>query len=160
MKYNNTSLVPVSVKKKQKKIKLWLNNLPIRTRLFLITFGVIVLFLVTIFLSNSLFLKPYYNSIKEKNLNSTLNRIASLDFSDTDEVGYASDKLCMQIKAMEESGNLQVIILDDSMGVFYCDSEGVISIDRFDRFSGARQWFNSLFEIQADYKGEDRKSVV
>lgn len=154
MKYNNTSLVPVSVKKKQKKIKLWLNNLPIRTRLFLITFGVIVLFLVTIFLSNSLFLKPYYNSIKEKSLNSTLYKIASLDFSDTDEVGYASDKLCMQIKAMEESGNLQVIILDDSMGVFYCDSEGVISIDRFDRFSGARQWFNSLFEIQSDYKGD------
>lgn len=154
MNSNNTAFVPISVRNKAKSFKQYFNNFPIRTRLFLITFGVIVLFLTTIFLSSSIFLKPYYHSIKEKNLHFTLNKIAALDFSDTDQAGYASDELCLKINAMEESGNLQVIILDDSMGVFYCNSEGMISIDRFDRFSGARQWFNSLYEIQSDYKGD------
>ncbi len=145
---------PIALKDKwYRKLNTFFYNFPIRTRLFLITFGIILLFLVIIFLCNSLFLKPYYRTNKEQGLKQTLHRIAVLDFSDTLEGGYASEKLSMQIKSMEESKNLQIIILDDSLGVFYCDSEDSI-IDKFDRFSGARQWFNSLFAMEPDYKGD------
>lgn len=154
MNQNNTSLVPVSGKKKwYERFNSFVRNLPLRARLFFITFGIIILFLTIIFLCTTFFLKPYYHRIKEQSLKSTLNKIATLDFSDTVDGGYASDKLCMEIQAMEEFGNIQVIILDDSMGVFYCNSEDMY-IDKFDRFDGARQWFNSLFAIEPNYKGD------
>ena len=84
-------------------------NLPIRVRLFLITFGVILLFLVIIFSSNTLLLQPYYNYMKEKKLTSTLLKISALDLTDADDTGYASDKLAMKLKSCEEDGNIRMI---------------------------------------------------
>ncbi len=131
------------------------NHLPIRTRLFLITFGLILLFLAIIFCTNSLLLKPYYRSMKEKKLNATLVKIVAMDFSDTDENGYASENLSVKLKSMEESGNLQLIILDENLDLFYCQSEGIPMVNRFNRLTGARQWFNSVFElIGENYKGD------
>lgn len=148
-----TSLVPADNRRKwYEKLNDAVQNFPIRTRLFLITFGVILLFLVIIFFCNSLFLKPYYQNNKEQSLKQTLHKISMLDFSDTVEGGYASENLSAKLRYMEEAENIQVIILDDSLGVFYCESEDTV-FDKFDRFSGARQWFNSLFEIEPDYKG-------
>lgn len=143
------------VRKIFKKFWTGANNIPIRMRLFIGTFGLILVFLAIIFVTNSVLLKPYYHSMKEKKLSSTLDRISALDFSDTDEDGYASADLCMKFRAMEESGNIQMIILDEGMNLFYCDSERTASVNRFDRASGARQWFNSVFEmIGQDYKGD------
>ncbi len=130
-------------------------NLPLRVRLFLITFGVLLLFLGIIFLTNTFLLKPYYHYMKEKKLTSTLLKISSLDLSDTDEQGYASDRLSMQLKSLEEEGNIVLILLNDDLDIIYYDGEGLVGARSPDRFDGARQFFNSLFEMsEKEYKGE------
>ena len=68
-------------------------GLPIRVRLFLITFSMSLLFLAIIFITNTLLLQPYYNYMKEKKLTSTLHEISGLDLSDRDESGHASGEL-------------------------------------------------------------------
>lgn len=130
-------------------------NLPIRVRLFLITFGVILLFLVIIFSSNTLLLQPYYNYMKEKKLTSTLLKISALDLTDADDTGYASDKLAMKLKSFEEDGNIRMIILDDSLRILYFESDGMAALSHPDHYDGARQFFNSLFEMsEKEYRGE------
>ncbi len=142
------------LKKAFQKLAVKANNLPIRMRLFLVTFGVILVFLLMIFASNSLFLKPYYNQMKEKTLSSTLEKIATLDLSDTEEDGRASDALFRELKSLEESGNIQIIIVSEVKKVVYFDSEYGASFSRSERFSSPRQWIDSIFQLEGtDYKG-------
>lgn len=122
-------------------------------KLFLTTFSIIILFLLIIFVCTSLFLKPYYHNIKQQSLKISLEKIALLDFNDTDENGYASEQLAIDIKAMEEANNLQIIILDDNLQMFYSSSDK-LTYSKYDRINGARQWFNSFFEIiESEHKG-------
>ena len=125
-------------------------NLPIRVRLFVITFGVILFFLGIIFITNALMLKPYYHYMKEKKLTSTLQIIAKLDLSDTDEEGYASSDLCSTLRGYEEEGNIHIIILDDRLNFLYCDKDSLIGSRTVDRYNGARQLLNSLYELSGD----------
>ena len=96
-------------------------NLPIRVRLFLITFGIILFFLGIIFITNTLLLQPYYNYMKEKKLISTLQKISELDYSDTDDSGKASYNLSTELKSIEESDNIHIIILDEHLNFFYIE---------------------------------------
>ncbi len=148
--------MPCDSSKKQKllhRIRSLIKNIPLRARLFLFTFGVVVLFIVIIFVCTSFFLKPYYHFVKEQSLRTTLSKIAALDFSDTADGGYASDRLCVKLRSMEESGGSQIIILNNSLEVFYCEGDDM-SLEKFDRFDGARQLFNSLFSMESDYSGD------
>lgn len=122
-------------------------NLPIRVRLFLITFGVILFFLLIIFITNALLLQPYYNYMKEKKLISTLHKIAQLDFSDTDESGRASYTLSTVLKSIEENDNIHIIILDDRLDYFYTSNEKGETNEQIERFNGAKQFFDSMFEM-------------
>ena len=125
-------------------------NLPIRVRLFVITFGVILFFLGIIFITNALMLKPYYHYMKEKKLTSTLQIIAKLDLSDTDDEGYASSDLRSTLRGYEEEGNIHIIILDDRLNFLYCDKDSLIGSRTVDRYNGARQLLNSLYELSGD----------
>ena len=142
------------LKKAFHKLAVKANNLPIRMRLFLVTFGVILLFLFMIFVSNSLFLGPYYNQMKERKLSDALSTIAELDLSDTDDDGRASDSLFMQLKSIEESGNIQIIIMSENKKIVYYDSEYGASVGRPERFNSAKQWIDSIFQLEStDYTG-------
>ena len=123
---------------------------PIRVRLFLITFGVILFFLGIIFITNTLLLKPYYNYMKEKKLISTLDIISELDFSDTDEAGQASYSLSTKLKSMEEADNIYIIILNDQLDFFYNSMENWSGIQYLDKREGAKQLFNSLYEMSGE----------
>ena len=139
----------------KKKCGAVIGRLPIRTRLFLLMFGLILGFLGIIFLTSSLFLKPYYYAIKKDSLISTLKGVTELDFSDTGDNGCAGETLRLRLRSLEESGSIRMIILDDSMRVFYTEDEGDTAFRRYDRQSSVREWFNSAFEmIGENYEGE------
>ena len=123
---------------------------PIRVRLFLITFGVVLFFLGIIFITNTLLLKPYYNYMKEKKLISTLMQLSELDYSDTDESGRASYSLSTKLKSMEETDNIYIIILNDQLDFFYNSMENWSGIKHIDKREGAKQLFNNLFEMSGD----------
>ncbi|MBQ9903092.1 MAG: HAMP domain-containing histidine kinase [Clostridia bacterium] len=123
---------------------------PVRVRLFIINFSVVLLFLGIIFLTNALLLPTYYNYTKEKELVTTLHKIAALDFSDTDESGKASYTLGTQLKSMEENNGIYVIILNDKLNFFYNAMDSWEGISPIDRYEGAKQIFNALFEISGD----------
>ena len=123
---------------------------PVRVRLFIINFGVVLLFLGIIFLTNALLLSSYYNYTKEKELVSTLHKIAEIDFSDTDEYGRASFTLGTQLKSIEENNGIYVIILNDKLDFFYNSMEKWEGVSPIDRYEGAKQIFNTLFEISGD----------
>ena len=125
-------------------------NLPIRVRLFLITFGIILFFLGIIFITNTLLLQPYYNYMKEKKLISTLQKISELDYSDTDDSGKASYNLSTELKSIEESDNIHIIILDEHLNFFYNATGSVSGISPVDKYEGAKQLFNSLFEMSGE----------
>ena len=125
-------------------------NLPIRVRLFLITFGVILFFLGIIFTTNTFLLQPYYNYMKEKKLISTLQTISTLDYSDTDESGKASYALSTELKSIEEADNIHIIILDEHLNFFYNSMSGFPGITPIDKYEGAKQLFNSLFEMSSE----------
>ena len=125
-------------------------NLPIRVRLFLITFSVILFFLGIIFVTNALLLTPYYNYMKEKNLTSTLQTISGMNFSDADENGRASYAMSTMLKSMEETDNIHIIILDDRLNFFYNSTESLSGISAIDRYEGAKQLFNSLFVMSGE----------
>ena len=125
-------------------------NLPIRVRLFVITFGVILFFLGIIFITNALMLKPYYHYMKEKKLISTLQKISELDYSDTDDSGKASYNLSTELKSIEESDNIHIIILDEHLNFFYNATGSVSGISPVDKYEGAKQLFNSLFEMSGE----------
>ena len=130
-------------------------GLPIRVRLFLITFSMSLLFLAIIFITNTLLLQPYYNYMKEKKLTSTLHEISGLDLSDRDESGHASGELANKLKSLEDEGNLHVLILDDSLIFLYPESDAIAGIQSYDRYNGARQLLNSLYEMSGEQvKGE------
>lgn len=148
------SPVFIHLKKAFKKLEDKMRNLPIRMRLFLVTFGVVVLFLALIFICNSIFLKPYYNQMKERTLYSTLEQIPDLDLSDTEDDGRASMDLFRALKSIEESGNIQIIIIGEGNQVIYYDSEYGISISRPEKYNSAKQWIDSIFQLEStDYKG-------
>ena len=123
---------------------------PIRVRLFLITFGLILFFLGIIFVTNTLLLKPYYNHMKEKQLVSTLQKLSALDFSDTDENGQVSYSLGTQLKSMEEADNIYIIILNNKLDFFYNSMDNWVGISPVDKYDGAKQIFNSLFEMSGE----------
>ena len=125
-------------------------NLPIRVRLFLITFGVILFFLGIIFTTNTFLLQPYYNYMKEKKLISTLQTISTLDYSDTDESGKASYALSTELKSIEEADNIHIIILDEHLNFFYNSMSGFPGTTPIDKYEGAKQLFNSLFEMSSE----------
>ncbi len=137
----------ISLRIKFKGLKRRTRNLPIRVRLFLVSFSVILLFLAIIFFTNAVLLKPYYNYMKEQKLKSTLQQIARLDFSETNDSGYTGEKNIMKLRSLEETGNLHIIILDENLNYFYYDSEPPVHIDPFKRYEGARQLFNSIYQI-------------
>lgn len=130
------------------------NNLPVRMRLFLVNFGVVLLFLILIFTSDTLLLKPYYHQMKEQTLTSTLEAIAELDLSDTESDGRASQELFTQLKSMEESGNMQIIIVSAAKQVVYYDSDYAQLTTRSERFNSPRQWIDSIFQMEGtEYRG-------
>lgn len=114
-----------------------------------------MLFLSIIFITNALLLKPYYNYMKEKSLTSALQKISTIDFSDTDEHGYVSDRLALQLKSMEEAGNIHFIIFDDYLRPFYGDSYSVETLKHLVNYEDAKQAYNRLFEASGNnIKGE------
>lgn len=139
-----------SLKNKITNLSRRTGNLPIRVRLFIITFGVILFFLGIIFTTNALLLQPYYNYMKEKKLISTLHTISEFDFSDTDERGKASNMLNTKLNSIEETDNLYIIILDEHLDFFYNSMDGFSEIYRIDKYEGANQLFNSLFEMSGN----------
>ena len=141
-----------SLRQKITNISRRTGNFPVRVRLFLVTFSVILFFLLTIFITNTILLQPYYNYMKEKKLTSTLYKISELDYSDTDEFGRASYALGTELKAIEETDNIRIIILDDSLNFFYNGMEGVEGTKPLNRYEGAKQLFDSLFEKSGDEK--------
>ena len=141
-----------SLREKSTYISRRTGNLPIRVRLFLITFGVILFFLLIIFITNQLMLQPYYNYMKEKKLTSTLHKISELDFSDTDDSGKASYSLSTRLKSMEETDNIHIIILDDRLNFFYNSMDSDVGMKSVDKYEGAVQLFNSLFEKSGNKK--------
>lgn len=144
----------VHLKRALKKLGSKVNNLPIRMRLFLVTFGVVMLFLALIFICDSIFLKPYYNQMKEKTLRSTLKTISELDLSDTDDDGKASNDLSVRLKRIEEAGNLKIIIFSEYMDWVYCDSESMVLSGNPKKYSSVNQWRNSIYQSEsAVYRG-------
>ena len=144
----------VHLKKALKKLEVMINNLPVRMRLFLVIFGVIMLFLLMIFVSNSIFLKPYYNQMKERTLYSARDRISELDLSDTDDDGKASMELFVSLKRIEESGNLQITVLNEYKDLVYCDSESVVLSGNPKKYNTVKQWMDSIYQAEStDYSG-------
>ena len=139
-----------SLREKSIRMSRRTGNLPIRVRLFLITFSVILFFLGIIFVTNALLLTPYYNYMKEKNLTSTLQTISGMNFSDADENGRASYAMSTMLKSMEETDNIHIIILDDRLNFFYNSTESLSGISAIDRYEGAKQLFNSLFVMSGE----------
>ena len=139
-----------SLREKSIRMSRRTGNLPIRVRLFLITFSVILFFLGIIFVTNTLLLTPYYNYMKEKNLTSTLQTISGMNFSDADENGRASYAMSTMLKSMEETDNIHIIILDDRLNFFYNSTESLSGISAIDRYEGAKQLFNSLFVMSGE----------
>ena len=142
-----------TMRKLYRGLKKRAGNHPIRVRFFLINYGVIFLFLGIIFITNAILLKPYYNYTKENKLRSTLVRITEMDFSDTDTHDYASEKVVMRLRALEEEGNLHIIILDESLRFFYMGSELTPQLVPLESYDGAKELFNSLYK-QIDAKGQ------
>ena len=136
-----------SLREKSMSLSRRTGTLPIRVRLFLITFGVILFFLGVIFTTNTFLLQPYYNYMKEKKLISTLHTISDLDFSDTDEYGKASDAISTRLKSIEETDNIYIIVLDEHLNFFYNSTGMVSGITKGNKYEGAKQLFNSLFEM-------------
>ena len=128
-----------------------IGSFPIRLRLFLITLGVILLFLSIIFITNTVLLKPYYNYTKEKKLTSALHSVSALDFSDRDPDGYAGQETAMKLKSLEEEGNIHLIILDDNIRLFFCDSFIMNTVKGVDNYASAKQIYNDLFVISGNY---------
>ncbi len=127
-----------------------IGNHPIRVRLFLITFGIILLFLGIIFVTNTLLLQPYYNYMKENMLISTLHKLSELDYSDTDESGCASYSLSTTLKSLEETENIHIIILDDHLDFFYNSTEGTYGDKPLNKYEGAKQLLNNLFIMSGE----------
>ena len=76
-----------------------------------------------------------------------------MDFSDTDAQGYASERVGMKLRALEEDGNLRIIILDENLGFFYMGSELTSQLVPLDSYDGAKELLNSFYK-QIDAKGK------
>ncbi len=110
----------------------------IRTRLIMLLFGCIAGLMLITLLMNTLLLKPYYKSMKEQSLNDSYNMVAALDFD--------ADDIYTQLESLEETRNIQILMIDNNYRVFFCSSSVVDSLflpvsEDGDTQSG-KQWFD------------------
>lgn len=75
-------------------------------------FGIVVLFVGLVIVCNSLFLKSYYTHQKETALTECFDYVSSLDLSDP--------KLVQKLQSLEENKNIEILIIDYQMRIFFC----------------------------------------
>lgn len=88
----------------------------IKTKFFLVLFGIVILFVSLTILFNTLFLKSYYTSKKEAMLTECFNYISSLTFNEHD--------IGKRLESLEENKNIEILIIDYRRRVFFC-SKGI-----------------------------------
>lgn len=88
----------------------------IKTKLILVLFGILFLFVVITIAFNTLFLKSYYTEKKEAMLEESFEHISHLSFDEPD--------IYKQLESLEENRNIEILIIDYRMRVFFC-SKGV-----------------------------------
>lgn len=106
--------------------------------------GVIALYVAATLAVNSAFLRTYYISTKQSNLFDSYKKISELD--------YSADKqsIDLKIELIEDSMNMQVYIIDDSLQLFYVNKN---SDDAVGAISGSdsQYWFNPWLFPKYEY---------
>lgn len=94
-------------------------RISIKAKMVLLLFGMILIFLIMTLLANTIFIKSFYTSKQEKKLESCFEQVKALD--------YSSHDIARQLWKIEESQNIQILIIRNSKAtnineVFYCSS--------------------------------------
>ncbi len=130
-------------------------RLSVRTKMILLLFGTVVLFVAVTLLLNNTLLKPYYKKMKEQALTKSFSTICKLNFD--------SDDIYTKIKSVEENDNVQVLIIDYRRRVFFCSSAVNDSLFLPVSESGMKsgeQWFSDwLIQGNTDSESYDKVEI-
>lgn len=122
----------------------------IRLKLVLGLFGCVLFFFGVTILGNSLFLQPYYTRQKEAALTDNFEKITSMRFDSPD--------IDAKLRQLEESENIQILIIDYTRTVFFCSTRWQDTVflpieqERDSPESGS-QWFSEWLVPEEDGKG-------
>jgi len=113
-------------------------KLSIKYKLVLLFTGGVALMIAVMIACNSLLLKPYYTNQKEKSLTESFHKITELQFDSPD--------INRQLLMLEETRNIQILIVDCTRTVFFCSDDIYdtifLPVDENGELDGGKQWFS------------------
>lgn len=113
-------------------------KLSIRYKLVLLFVSGVVLMVAVMIACSSLLLGPYYTRQKEKSLTQNFEKITKLAFDSPD--------IDRQLRRLEESQAIQILIIDCTNTVFFCSSDLqdtiFLPVDENGELDRGKQWFS------------------
>lgn len=110
--------------------------MPIRAKIIIMLLGVIALYVIITLALNSAFLRVYYITSKQYNLNESYEKIKALDYTESKE------STALKIEMIEDSMNIQVYIIDEEFHAYYSSRHSYDVMYEVSEADG-NYWFNS-----------------